>query len=257
MTVESVTYISDLDDTYPAGGDSKSEGDNHIRNIKTGLSGTFPNFAGAAMTATEAELSKNAGVTPGTATASKTLVLGSSKDIDTLDITTPLLGGNAVNTANGFVKLDSSAQVPFANKAAFRGAKATKSSTQSLTSGIAAYVTFNGTDSYDTDSIHDSSTNNSRLTVPSGITKVRITGQIRFAANSTGTRYAGIEKNRVGQEAFSSGLATGSGVVHGINLDTGIINVSAADYFEISAYQDSGGGLNIDTTSWFSMEIIE
>jgi len=63
MTVESVTYITDLDNTYPASGDVPSEGDDHIRNIKTGLAGTFPNFVGSAVTATEAELNILDGVT--------------------------------------------------------------------------------------------------------------------------------------------------------------------------------------------------
>ena len=35
MTVEAVTFITDLNDTYPVGTDAKSEGDDHIRNIKT------------------------------------------------------------------------------------------------------------------------------------------------------------------------------------------------------------------------------
>lgn len=43
MTVESVNFISDLDQNNPAGGDSISEGDDHIRNIKKALKGTFPN----------------------------------------------------------------------------------------------------------------------------------------------------------------------------------------------------------------------
>jgi hypothetical protein len=47
MTIESATYISDLDDTYPAGTDQKKEGDNHIRLLKTVLRATFPNIAGA------------------------------------------------------------------------------------------------------------------------------------------------------------------------------------------------------------------
>lgn len=34
MTVESVTVPQTLDPTYPAAGDDKSEGDNHIRNLK-------------------------------------------------------------------------------------------------------------------------------------------------------------------------------------------------------------------------------
>lgn len=46
MTVENVTYISDLDQNNPAGGDSISEGDDHIRNIKKAIKGTFPNVTG-------------------------------------------------------------------------------------------------------------------------------------------------------------------------------------------------------------------
>ena len=46
MTVETVTYISDFNSTYPAGADAKSEGDNHIRNIKAGIKATFPNANG-------------------------------------------------------------------------------------------------------------------------------------------------------------------------------------------------------------------
>jgi hypothetical protein len=46
MAVENVTYISSLDPTAPAGGDSISEGDDHIRNIKKALTGSFPNVDG-------------------------------------------------------------------------------------------------------------------------------------------------------------------------------------------------------------------
>jgi len=60
MTVETVTYISDLNSTLPAGADAPSEGDNHIRNIKAGLKATFPNINGAVNT-TDEELNKLAG----------------------------------------------------------------------------------------------------------------------------------------------------------------------------------------------------
>lgn len=46
MTVESVQYISDLDASNPAGGDSISEGDDHIRNIKRAVKDSFPNVDG-------------------------------------------------------------------------------------------------------------------------------------------------------------------------------------------------------------------
>ena len=56
MTVESVTYITDLNPALPAAGDNISEGDDHVRNLKTGILGTFSGFTGIACTATEAEL---------------------------------------------------------------------------------------------------------------------------------------------------------------------------------------------------------
>jgi hypothetical protein len=62
MTVESVTYISDLNATYPAAGDVRSEGDDHIRNLKTGIKTTFPNVSGAVLP-THAELNLLDGVT--------------------------------------------------------------------------------------------------------------------------------------------------------------------------------------------------
>jgi hypothetical protein len=62
MTVESVSYISDLNASYPAAGDSRSEGDDHIRNLKTGIKATFPNVSGA-VTPTHTELNYVDGVT--------------------------------------------------------------------------------------------------------------------------------------------------------------------------------------------------
>lgn len=56
MTVESVTHISDLNNSYPAAGDARSEGDDHIRNIKTALKTDFPNINGA-VSSTDEELS--------------------------------------------------------------------------------------------------------------------------------------------------------------------------------------------------------
>ena len=58
MSVESATYISQLDPTLPASGDLKSEGDNHLRLTKAALQATFPSLGAAPVTATAADLSK-------------------------------------------------------------------------------------------------------------------------------------------------------------------------------------------------------
>lgn len=65
MTVESASYINQLDNTLPLSADKKSEGDNHLRLVKTVLKTQFPNFGTAAMTATTTELNYVVGVTSG------------------------------------------------------------------------------------------------------------------------------------------------------------------------------------------------
>lgn len=47
MTIETATYISDLNASNPGASDLKAEGDDHIRLTKTTLKNTFPNVAGA------------------------------------------------------------------------------------------------------------------------------------------------------------------------------------------------------------------
>ena len=54
MTVETITNgIEDLDPNFPAGTDPVSEGDNHVRNLKTALGLSFPNSTGAWNTSNE------------------------------------------------------------------------------------------------------------------------------------------------------------------------------------------------------------
>lgn len=62
MTVETATYINGLNASYPASGDQKSEGDNHMRLIKSTLKASFPNISGA-VSPTHLELNYVAGVT--------------------------------------------------------------------------------------------------------------------------------------------------------------------------------------------------
>lgn len=75
MTVESATYISDLNASYPAAGDAKSEGDNHLRLLKTTVKATFPNVTGA-VTPTHTELNYVDGVTSPIQTQIDNIVAG-------------------------------------------------------------------------------------------------------------------------------------------------------------------------------------
>lgn len=62
MALETATYISDLVATNPTASDPKSQGDDHIRLLKSTVKATFPNI-NAAVTATDEELNFVDGVT--------------------------------------------------------------------------------------------------------------------------------------------------------------------------------------------------
>jgi hypothetical protein len=61
MTIETATYISQLNTAYPASGDAKSEGDNHIRLLKSTIKATWPNLTATPVTPTSADLNTVAG----------------------------------------------------------------------------------------------------------------------------------------------------------------------------------------------------
>ena len=56
MSVESATYISQLNSSLPASGDLITEGDNHLNLIKATLLATFPNFTATPITPTSADV---------------------------------------------------------------------------------------------------------------------------------------------------------------------------------------------------------
>jgi len=98
------TNISELNASLPAAGDSRTEGDNHIRSVKNAVKTTFANITGA-VTSTHTELNYLDGSTPGTAVPSTALVVDSNKDITlgTGDITATnatFTGTSTITTAD-------------------------------------------------------------------------------------------------------------------------------------------------------------
>lgn len=72
MGVETATYISSLDATLPSAGDNFSQGDDHLRLIKSTVKATFPNVSGAVLP-THTELNYVDGVTSNIQTQLNTL----------------------------------------------------------------------------------------------------------------------------------------------------------------------------------------
>ena len=114
MALESTTYIDGLVTTNPTGTDPRSQGDDHIRLVKSTLRSTFPNVAGAmtathtelnlidGYTGTTAELNYNDIPTLGTVESSKTVTadaVGTTKKLKTQEQTEIVNAVGTVSTA--------------------------------------------------------------------------------------------------------------------------------------------------------------
>jgi hypothetical protein len=136
-----------------------------------------------------------------------------------------------------------------AGAATFVGCQLEKiTSAQSLTNNTVTAVTFNS-EVFDTDAFHDNSTNNSRITIPSGKAgKYLLVSQISFAGNASGTRLARIHKNG-SLLMIPSIMDAAPAADFTILSTTTLVDAQVGDYFEVFALQSSGGALNLNESA--------
>ena len=120
MALESTTYINGLVATNPTGTDARSQGDDHIRMVKSSVKATFPNLTGAVTathtelnlidgyTGTTAELNYNDVPTLGTVEASRTVTADAS------GVTTNLKTKKQTEIVNAVGIVSSSTAINFA-----------------------------------------------------------------------------------------------------------------------------------------------
>lgn len=119
---------------------------------------------------------------------------------------------------------------------------AERTSNQSIPDSTPTAVQFNASDRWDTDAFHDTSTNNSRLVVPTGLAgRYEVRAFVQFATNTTGGRVAYIYKNG-SLTRWENDSHPGSG--NRINT-VGEVELGVTDYIELMVYQSSGGSLNL------------
>lgn len=175
-------------------------------------------------------------------------------------------GGMVVDTTNGALYQNTGTlAVPaysadITSAATIRGALVTKDADQ----GTADYTTPAAVswdlEVYDTDDIHEGVTNPTRLSVPAGVSYVRLTGQVTITGVTTEnqTRIA-ISKN--GDEDFAGGASAWDGSIatsRRINISTPVLAVvGGTDYFELVLEQTTDTSVTVlDDRTWFAMEII-
>lgn len=114
--------------------------------------------------------------------------------------------------------------------------------TQSVANATNVALAFNS-EREDTDTMHDTVTTNTRITIKTAGRYVVI-GHAGFAANATGKRTLLIRKNGSVNLAEQDTLNLGAGEGVGLTISTAAL-CAVNDYFELIAYQTSGGALNI------------
>lgn len=128
-------------------------------------------------------------------------------------------------------------------------AKVAKTAPQTIPDATTIYLTFES-EEYDTDSFHDTVTNNTRLTIPENGTYL-VLGQVEFAPDNTADRLACIQKNG----SINLGLVrqpsiTNAGTSQRIQV-VAHAPLIAGDYVELRAFQNTGGNLDVLTPGTF------
>ena len=140
-------------------------------------------------------------------------------------------------------------------------------STTSVDTGVVTDIRWPSVQ-YDTDSLHSGS--DTDLTVPAGVSLVRVSANVTFfgveqpvgpevalmarITKNNAATYAGVPEQAV---APTGSVGTGTR----INLSSPVISVASGDYFRVQVYQNSGadtvmGDLNAGKL-WFGLEIIK
>lgn len=151
----------------------------------------------------------------------------------------------------------------------FDGARVYLSADQALTSNVFQVVNWDS-EEYDTDNFHDNAVNNSRLTIPTGVTKVRLRLALQFEPWAGG----GGTQGDIGCHFAKNGTANfrGNAEIHHQTTDnsgsqaniicvSSVIDCVAGDYFEARALQVYGVTKDLIADSgfktWFEIEVIE
>jgi hypothetical protein len=115
---------------------------------------------------------------------------------------------------------------------------------QSISDGVSTVITFNAED-FDTDGFHDNSTNNSRITIPTGKGgKYLLIAGMQVSGNTSGTRGMTIFKNGSTVVLDSHQHAPTPSLSYRGSM-SGIVNLTAGDYVELQAAQYSGTSLDV------------
>jgi hypothetical protein len=124
------------------------------------------------------------------------------------------------------------------------GARVYNSAAQVIADVADTLITYN-TERWDNGGLHSTVSNTGRLTaVKAG--KYQITANVTWTANATGVREVWIDHSTAG--TIADAFLTGSNVLDQSMCVTTIYHLAAGEYVTASAFQSSGGNLNLNGT---------
>jgi len=129
------------------------------------------------------------------------------------------------------------------------GCRAIKNALQSIPNATYTAVTFTGTDTFDTNAFHDTSTNPSRITIPTGGTGYySIYGMITWVTAANHLGFARLRKN--GTDYLGSHMiGTGNAAWQASQFLSDVQYLTAGDYVELLAYQNLGSAIDVQGNS--------
>lgn len=143
---------------------------------------------------------------------------------------------------------------------AFSGAMVKKSTDQTAANYTTLTAVAFDSEVYDTNSWHDNSSNNTRLTVPSGVTKVNVFASVHASSVSAGLS-AGIIIEKNGSSSFdgaSNQYAQNEQLESKIFSAALGVPVTAGDYFELFFQQLTDTSITIDAArTMFGIRVVE
>lgn len=180
--------------------------------------------------------------------------MADSKLADLTEDTSPT-GDDLVYTVNDPAGTPADRKVKLKNLplATFCGVRAKRTTAQTITTGSATKIDFDSED-YDTDGFHDTGSNTSRLTVPTGLGgKYAISGALEWASNTTGIRTVNIIKNNTTYLCKNADTSISGDMGMHVHAQA---ELAATDYVEIIVFHNRGSNLDVIVTSmqaWLAM----
>lgn len=147
----------------------------------------------------------------------------------------------------------------------FKGVLLTNTASQNIVSQpTTTDLTWN-TEEYDTDGFHDNVTNPERITVPAGVSKVRVGAEAAFTSAGNGAGYRAIQITKTPNDNFPRQMSSdliepNSTYGTTVRANCPIVDVAPGDYFVAKVRHLDGADLSVgghNTSTKFWLEVIE